>query len=289
MTLDHYPPQEPLSPIGAAYQDRILKLGEGVSGHEAAYGDDPYQTLTVFRPKLPSGDVLVFFHGGGWTSGYKEWMYFMAPALTAQGVTLVSAGYRLAPKHVFPAGLDDTADAMAWVWRNIASHGGDPTRIFVGGHSAGGHYAALLAVSDEWRKARGLPVDVLRGCLPVSGVYRFGEGSGLSVRPRFLGTGDEERIDAAASPLYHLDGAASPPFLIAYGSRDFPHLVTQAQQMKAALRAAGVPVQVQILEGCDHFEASVACGEHPSGWPALAATWMRQTAASPRPVDTRRT
>jgi acetyl esterase/lipase len=266
-----------------AYQQRILALGEGVAGQEAAYGDDPYQTLAVFRPAQPSGDVLVFFHGGGWTSGYKEWMYFMAPALLAQGVVLVSAGYRLAPRHVFPSGLADAADALAWVWRNIASWGGDPRRIFVGGHSAGGHYAALLAVTEAWRQQRGLPADVLRGCLPVSGVYRFGAGSGLSARPRFLGTEDEARIDAEASPLLRLEPAACPPFLITHGSRDFVHLVTQAQQMEAALRAAAVPVQVQILEGCDHFEASVACGEHPSGWPALAAAWMRQTAASPIP------
>jgi acetyl esterase/lipase len=285
--LDHYPPQEPLSPIGAAYQDRILTLGEGIAGDEAAYGADPYQTLTVFRPEKPNGDVLVFFHGGGWTSGYKEWMYFMAPAFTAQGVTFVSAGYRLAPGHVFPAGFDDVADALAWVWRHIAAHGGDPGRIFAGGHSAGGHYAALLAVSDEWRAARGLPNDALRGCLPVSGVYRFGAGSGMSMRPRFLGTGDEERTDPAASPLHRLNAAASPPFLMTYGSRDFPHLITQAREMDAALRAGGVPVQVQILDGCDHFEASIACGERPEErtgehteerpdtWPVLASAWMR--------------
>jgi len=284
---DLYPPQEPLSPLGLAYQARIMALGEGIAGEEASYGDDPYQSLAVFRPEVASGDVLVFLHGGGWTSGYKEWMYFMAPALNAAGVTLVSAGYRLAPNHVFPAGFDDAADALAWVHRHIASHGGDPRRIFVGGHSAGGHYAALLAVSSAWRKARSLPADVLRGCLPVSGVYRFGEGSGLSARPRFLGSGNEAQVDAAASPLLRIEPDACPPFLLTHGSRDFPHLVTQAQQMEAALRAAGVAVQVQILEGADHFEASVACGEHPAGWPALAAAWMRQTVASPLPVDRR--
>ena len=283
MKLDHYPPQEPLSPLGMAYEKRILALGEGIEGIEAAYGDDPYQSLAVFRPAAPSGDVLVFFHGGGWTSGYKEWMYFMAPALLAQGVVLVSAGYRLAPAHVFPAALDDAAAALAWVWRHIAAHGGDPRRIFAGGHSAGGHYAALLAVTSGWRTQRGLPAEVLRGCLPVSGVYRFGADSGLSARPRFLGAENEARVDVEASPLLRLEAAASPPFMISYGSRDFAHLIAQAQQMEAALRAAGVPVQVQILEGCDHFEASVACGEHPLGWPALAAAWMRQTAASPNP------
>ena len=273
--------------MGAAYQSRVLSLGEGIDGQSHDYGADPYQTLTVFKPEAPTGDVLVFFHGGGWTNGYKEWMYFMAPAFVARGVTFVSAGYRLAPGHVFPAGLDDCADALAWVWRHIAADGGDPGRIFAGGHSAGGHYASLLAVTSAWRAQRSLPHDALRGCLPVSGVYRLGADSGISNRPRFLGTQDQdaERVDAAASPIARIEPAACPPFLISHGSRDFPHLIVQAQRMADALRAAHVPVATHVFEGADHFEASVACGERPDGWPALAATWMRQTVASSPSVD----
>jgi acetyl esterase/lipase len=223
--------------------------------------------------------VLVFFHGGGWTSGYKEWMVFMAPAFTAQGVTFVSAGYRLAPTHVFPAGFDDCADAIAWVVNHIAAHGGDPDRVFVGGHSAGGHYAALLAVSAPWREARGLPARVLRGCLPVSGTYRFGADSGLAMRPRFLGPANDGQAERAAAPMAQLQPAACPPFLMSYGSRDFAHLIAQAQQMTATLRAAHVPVQVELLEECDHFEASVACGDPHRDWVARAAAWMRDMGA----------
>ena len=276
MTLDHYPAQEPLSPLGAAYQQRVLALGEGLRGIDAAYGPDPYQTLTIFRPVKPSGEVLVFLHGGGWTNGYKEWMFFMAPALTALGVTFVSAGYRLAPQHVFPAGFEDCADAIDWVVRHIAQYGADPARVFVGGHSAGGHYAALLAVSAGWRAARNLSARALRGCLPVSGVYRFGADSGMTTRPRFLGPIADDRIDAAAAPLAQLQPDACPPFLLTRGSRDFPHLIAQADEMAAALRAAGVPVQIEILEGCDHFEASVACGDTHGQWPTRATTWMQR-------------
>jgi arylformamidase len=275
MNLQRYPEQEPLSPLGASYAQRVLALGQGVHGIEVDHGSDPYQTLTVFPARRPSGDVLVFFHGGGWTNGCKEWMYFMAPALNAQGVTFVSAGYRLAPAHVFPAGLEDCADAVAWVLRHIGEHGGSAERVFVGGHSAGGHYAALLAVTAGWRSSRGLPAQALAGCLPVSGVYRFGEGSGLSVRPRFLGTGLPGEAEAAASPLNRFEGAACPPFLLTLGERDFPHLVAQATEMAAALREAGVPVHTEVLEGCDHFEASLACGDPQRTWAARAASWMR--------------
>ena len=89
----------------------------------------------------------------------------MAPALNAAGITFVSAGYRLAPQHVFPAAVDDCVRAVDWVRRNVAAHGGDPQQLFIGGHSAGGHYAALLAVDDAWLKDIGPPRSVVRGCL----------------------------------------------------------------------------------------------------------------------------
>ncbi len=223
----------------------------------------------------------MFFHGGGWTNGYKEWMAFMAPALVAQGVTFVSAGYRLAPAHLFPVGLDDCADALAWVARNIDAYGGSAQRIFVGGHSAGGHYAALLAVSAAWRAERALRLNIVRGCLPVSGVYRFGADSGMAVRPRFLGAVADGSAEAAASPLLHIDRSVCPPFLLTHGSRDFPHLINQAQQMAQALQDAGVPVQTQVLDDCDHFDASVACGDPGKPWVARATAWMRQLGTTP--------
>lgn len=275
MKIADYPPQEPLSPLARTYHERVMAKGEGVVGAEFAYGDDPYRQLAVHAAAEPSGDVLVFFHGGGWTSGWKEWMSFMAPALNALGVTFVTAGYRLAPTHLFPTAFDDAADAIAWVHANIDAHGADPARIFVGGHSAGGHYAALLAVTGAWREARGLPADVVHGALPLSGVYRFDAASGLTIRPRFLGPEGPVDTAIAASPILHIDSDTAAPFLITRGGRDFPHLVVQAAEMMDALRAAGVPADHHVLEDCDHFEASLASGDERSGWPARAAAWMR--------------
>jgi acetyl esterase/lipase len=275
-----YPPQEPLSALGAAYAERALARSESAQGIEFDLGGDPYRTLTVFPAARPSGDVLVFFHGGGWTSGGKEWMYFMAPALNAQGVTFVSAGYRLAPQHLFPVGFDDAADVLAWVIEHAGGYGGDARRVFVGGHSSGGHLAALLGVTRRWREARGLGAMPLAGCLPVSGTYRFGEGSGLSMRPRFLRPPDSG-TETAAGPLAQLDanGAqACPPFFVTWDSRDFPHLARQSQEFVDALRAAGVAADTEVLDDCDHFEASLACGE--IAWAALAAGWMKHQGAA---------
>ncbi|MGD9924531.1 MAG: alpha/beta hydrolase, partial [Pseudorhodoplanes sp.] len=169
----------------------------------------------------------------------------------------------LAPQFLFPAGVEDCADALKFLSDAADEFGYDRDRIFAGGHSAGGHYAALLAVRDDWQGARGLPVDVIKGCLPISGVYRFGEGSGLSARPRFLGN-EGSGTDQAASPILHI--RRTPPFLIAYGDKDFPHLRVQAQEMAAALAAAGGEVETILMPERDHFTASLAGGEADGPW-----------------------
>lgn len=277
MRIEDYPPQEPLSPQGAVYQAECLKRGAGARGEEIAYGPDLYQRLAFYRAAKPNGAVFIFWHGGGWTGGCKEWMAFMAPGFTAAGVTFVTPGYRLAPQHVFPAGLEDCADAVARVHAEARTFGADPARIFIGGHSAGGHYAALLAVTLAWRAARKLPRDVVRGCLPISGVYQFGEGAGLSARPRFLGP-EGNGADRRASPLHQIEGAP-PPFLLVHGDKDFPHLIRQAETMEAALRRASGAVERHVLPGRDHFSASYAGGEPDGPCVGRALAWMQGVTA----------
>jgi arylformamidase len=257
MNLHDYPPQEPLSEAGQAYSAECWRRSAGIPYREVAFGPDPYQKLLVFESKKPDGRVLLFWHGGGWTSGYKEWMGFMAPAFNAAGVTFISAGYRLAPQHVFPTGLDDCISALDWVREN------SPGRIFIGGHSAGGHYAALIACRGK---------SGIEGCLPISGVYEFGEGSGLSVRPRFLGP--DPATDRLASPRHVLQ-ATMVPFLVAYGTRDFAHLIPQAQRFVAAVREAGGEAQELPLPERTHFTASYAGGEADGPWVPAALAFMR--------------
>ena len=116
MRIDDYPAQEAFSGLGAAYHADVMRRGAGIEGLDFTHGPDPYQGAVVYPAGKPTGDVLVFMHGGGWTNGYKEWMAFMAPGLNAAGVTLVSVGYRLAPAHLFPAGVEDAMAGLAWVW-----------------------------------------------------------------------------------------------------------------------------------------------------------------------------
>lgn len=276
MRVADYPPQEPLSAIGLAYGEACAARSATVPFDEFKYGDDPYQSIAVYQPKKPNGILFGFSHGGGWTSGYKEWMGFMAPVLNAAGITFASIGYRLAPQHLFPTGAQDMANAVALLVARCSDWSCDPRSVFLGGHSAGGHYAALLAVTHDWQKPLGLERSVIKGCLPISGVYRFGEGSGLSARPRFLGP-DGNGMDRIASPVLHID--KNPlPFLIAHGDRDFPHLITQAREMECTLQAAGGDVARVVLRDCDHFQASLAAGDEHGGWAPAAIQWMKERA-----------
>lgn len=271
----NYPQREPMGALGQACHEHCLELGApyAATAQTHAYGEDIFQSLIVHPAPQPAGPVLLFFHGGGWTHGYKEWMSMMAGPLNQRGITLVSAGYRLAPEHVFPAGLQDCQAALRWVAAHAADFGGKADQVFVGGHSAGGHYASLLALGA---RHAGLPP--VAGCLPISGVYLFGEGSGLTMRPRFLGAQADAVIDRQASPL-QADLHGAPPFFICYGDGDFPHLKVQAVRMIEALKQAQVPVQALELSGCDHLQASYAAAELDGPWIRQAADFMRDTLA----------
>jgi len=275
MIFRDYGPQDALSEMGAKYHARAIELGaDPPEPATLAYGSDSYQRIDIYTADAPKGDVLIFAHGGGWTNGYKEWNAFMAAPVTARGITFVSIGYRLAPMHVFPACRDDARDAVALVRREIAGHGGRPDRLFLSGHSAGGHLAALLGADLSWAAAKGVATQDIRGVLPISGTFLFGPESGLSMRPRFLGP-EGSGTEQAASPILNI-ADNPPPFLIAAGEKDFPHLVTQSRDMQAALRAKGGEADHLILPGATHFEAHFGIAQDSSLWLDTASDWMAQ-------------
>jgi acetyl esterase/lipase len=200
----------------------------------------------------------------------------------------VTPSYRHAPAAQFPAQLDDCADAIAWVHSNIAAYGGDPTRIHLGGHSAGAHLAALTALRRDALTARGLPSDVIKACYPVSGRYDLGERSargagaapvrdGQSLVESFLGTPANV---AAASPLQQVRGNTTP-FVVAVGSRDLAGFVDQARAFVAALRAERGVVRFEEFEGYDHFMMSEQCSQPDNIWMRLVHDRLHQLPAVP--------
>lgn len=145
---------------------------DGSAGQiDIAYGSGAGETLDVFPAAAPGAPVLVFVHGGYWRSRDKSEFSFLAPAFNADGAMLVLPNYALAPAVTVEHITLQLVQALAWTWRNAARFGGDPARIVVAGHSAGGHLAAML-LSCRWKQvAEDLPANLVTGALSISGLY----------------------------------------------------------------------------------------------------------------------
>jgi len=274
MALDDLPPQAPLRrPEGQAYAERVLAKSRPVllshrSLLDQAYGSDYWQKVDVFFPEVRhvgALPILIFAHGGSWIAGYKEWMAFMAPAMTALPAIFVSVSYRLAPATKFPGPFDDCAKAIAWVYQHAEAMGGDRSRLYVGGHSAGAHLMALAALRRDALAAHGVPRNLVKGCIAVSAPFdlRLSDPRQATESHHALLA---DLLDAtAASPIAHVSPAA-PPFLISVGELDFPQLREQADQMRQTLSAASVPVVFQDLKRHDHFDTSERAVEPDHPW-----------------------
>jgi acetyl esterase/lipase len=234
---------------------------------DVAYRDDrdadkARHTLDLYLPKgRKDFPVLVFVHGGGWKNGSKEEFAFLGKALAAEGVGVVTTNYRLYPQVSFPANVGDVARAFAWVRANVGRYGGDRDRLFVGGHSAGGHLVSLLATDGSYLKAEGLsPADV-KGVVSISGLYAIPRG-------RFPLFEDSDEAVAKASPVKQVGGRA-PPFLVVYADGDFPGFGDMAEAFAKALR--GAKVEVTCLRVRDRTHGSVAAKVGEDGDPVRAA------------------
>jgi arylformamidase len=135
------------------------------------YGDGPNETLDIFPTTVPHAPVLVFIHGGYWRALDKADHSFVAPSFTADGAMVVVPNYALAPAVTLEQITLQMVKALEWTWRHAAEHGGDPSRIVVAGHSAGGHLAAMM-LSCRWKQvADDLPAQLVTGALSISGLF----------------------------------------------------------------------------------------------------------------------
>lgn len=205
--------------------------------------------------------VLLFIHGGGWRHGDKDGIFNpyhrLGKGFARRGVGVAVAAYRLAPKHKFPAQAEDVARAVRWVYENIDAYGGDAGRIFLCGHSAGGHLVALAGLDEKCLEAEGVPAAAVAGVVGISGPYdveyMWEEGGWFArryfVKPTF---GDARGARAEASaPKYARAGA--PPFLLIYAEHDYAGLAAQAHRLSSALAARGVNAPVREAAGRNHL------------------------------------
>lgn len=203
--------------------------------------------LDIYRPRgAARRPVLFFLHGGAWVRGDRKQYPFFGNRFAKAGYVVVIPSYRLAPQHPHPAQIEDAAAAFAWTARNIASYGGDPARIVVAGHSAGGHLAALLATNDRWLRGHGLDASSIRGVISLSGVPDVTGEAGARV------FGDDPAVRREASPLFHVR-AGLPPFLVTYCQWDYLTLPQQAKRFHEALLNASVRSSLAFVERENHI------------------------------------
>ena len=245
------------------------------------YGPDYYQKLDLYLPDDDTAHdlpVLLYFHGGAWQHGYKEWNGFMAPAMVDLPAIFVSASYRLVPEVNFPAPLDDAMAALEWVWHNIATYGGDPDRIFSGGWSVGGTLASLITLRRELYAQNRLPEDVIKACFAASGGYRYKHDvlapgdSGTTYGDLMYERPEDELL---AEPLHHVKGNRTP-FYISWASDDFGHVVQSSKDMVAALKAEGCRVAFDEFPGMDHYDFNLAHGDPADKWVGTVRSWITQ-------------
>lgn len=220
---------------------------------DVAYGSLPRQRLDVYAPvaSAPAAGwpVVVFFYGGSWTSGARADYRFVGEALAARGVLTLVADYRIHPEVRYPAFLEDSAKALAWGLEHARALGGDPKRVFVMGHSAGGYNAAMLALDPRWLAAAGHAPAELAGWIGLAGAYEFLPlGPDSPARPVFF----HPDYPAGTQPIDYPRPDSRKAFL---GVPQHDKVVSPERStlaMAGKLRALGVPVQLKVYEGVTH-------------------------------------
>jgi acetyl esterase/lipase len=267
-------------PAAAGYSDAALAASAGPfpgvrAERDIAWGPQPWQRFDIFSPAgapAKKRPVLVFFHGGGWQNGYKEWCGFMAPAVAALGGVLVASTYRLAPEHRFPAAVLDCLAALKAACAAVPQHGGDPERLFVAGHSAGGHLAAMTALRPDLVDG----VQPIKAVLPVSGILDLRHPD---PRPGSLEAMVYERVlarprdDTEASPACWAD-RARVPFILSWGQNDTDRVRASNRLMAERLAAAGAPHETHIFPGLDHFATHLVLRDPAHPWYATLGRLM---------------
>jgi arylformamidase len=243
------------------------------------YGPAPGEALDLF---LPGGDapapVHVFVHGGYWQRLGKADFSFVARAFQPAGALVAVIDYALIPTVDMDELVRQVRASVAWLYRNAAAFGGDPARITVSGHSAGGHLVAML-MSTDWPRFAGLPPDVVKAGCGISGLYDL-EPIRLSFLNATLGLTPETA--RRNSPVHLVPAVAGGPILLPVGEREGAEYHRQTESLAAAWRRRGLTAEVMDMAGHDHF--SIITDLEDPGTPLSRAILRQMGRPATRPA-----
>lgn len=195
-----------------------VETKKDIAYYDGKDADDAKHKLDLYLPKGQKDfPILFFIHGGAWVSGDRNYFGIYSAVgrhFASQGIGTVVISYRLSPGVQHPEHIKDVARAFAWTHKNIKDYGGRPDRIFVSGHSAGGHLSALLATDESHLKAHKLDLSAIRGAAPLSGIYKIEDNKWF--HPVF---GKDVKLQKEASPIVHARPGL-PDFLIVHADKD---------------------------------------------------------------------
>ncbi|MFM0739940.1 alpha/beta hydrolase [Paraburkholderia xenovorans] len=221
--------------LNAAVSHKSFRAENGL-----AYGDSPRQKLDVYMPAANAPTVgahgrpiVVFFYGGSWQNGSRDSYLFVGAALASRGFVALVPDYRTWPETAFPGFVDDAAAAVRWARDHAAEFGGDPSRIFLMGHSAGAHIVMLLATDGRYLAAQQMSKRDISGVIGLAGPYDF-----LPLQDATLEEIFPLALRAASQPINFVEGD-EPPMFLAAGQRDTTVDPGNTDRLAAKLRAAG--------------------------------------------------
>lgn len=216
-----------------------------------SYGATPIEGMDLYATKAPNAPINVFLHGGAWRGELAQYYAFPAEMFVNAGAHYISVDFNNVTEtngDLMPM-AEQCRRAVAWVYKNAPSFGGDPNRIYLSGHSSGGHLGGVVMVTD-WEKDFGLPKDVLKGGVLVSGMYDL-KPVRLSARSSYVKFTDA--TEHALSAQRHLD-KLNAPVVVGYGSLETPEFQRQSRDFVEAVKKAGKTAELIRGEGYNHFE-----------------------------------
>jgi len=225
--------------IIAGWAARSAAVRREREGHfDLKYGEAPRERLDLIPAAEPNAPTLAFIHGGYWQMFDKEPFAFLAEGLLPNGINLALVEYTLAPAARMDSIVGELRRSVGWLAEHLGDYGADPDRLYVAGHSAGGHLTAMT-----------MPLRAVRGGLAISGLYDL-EPIRLNYLNEKLGLDPQEA--ERNSPLLHLPPMAGE-LVVAYGTRELPELCRQSIEYAQAWTERGLPGHLLPVDGADHF------------------------------------